>query len=221
MQTALTAPSSTGRSAPICTTSWSRSACGRACAAGRLTPASAVHSRIWNTFREDDRWTSPLVTDCGDGRAAVKRTRLRSNGSFGAAEHQTLDHFDVIYPALDGTGIPVGCQALDDGLPALLQAGGKGVEAGEVSARAVTIQSLRYWPRAPEWLITRHEWPRWRSPRRIWCRSRRRSRVRAWTRHPLPVRKRRPGALRATGGRGRLYIGCSNASRSTDSRRPA
>lgn len=40
----------------------------------------------------------------------------------------------------------MGCQALDDGVPVLLQAGGEGVEAGRSSALAVTIQSLRCWP---------------------------------------------------------------------------
>ncbi len=50
---------------------------------------------------------------------------------------------------------------------------------------------------------------RWRPPCRIRCRIRRRFRVRALMRHPVPASKRRPAALRATLGRGRLYIGAA------------
>jgi hypothetical protein len=44
----------------------------------------------------------------------------------GSPEHLSLDHFDVVDAAFDGSGVPAAGQALGDGVEVLLEALGEG-----------------------------------------------------------------------------------------------
>ncbi len=49
----------------------------------------------------------------------------------GPAEHLSLDHFDVVDAAFDGSGVPAAGQALGDGVEVLFEAFGEGRYAGQ------------------------------------------------------------------------------------------
>lgn len=61
-----------------------------------------------------------------------EKDAFAEQGELGSSEHLAFDHFDVIDAALDGAGVPACAQALKHCIPVLLQAGGEGMQTGQV-----------------------------------------------------------------------------------------
>jgi hypothetical protein len=68
---------------------------------------------------------SPVCCGC-------EKDAFAEQGELGSSEHLAFDHLDVIYAALDGAGVPACAQALEHGIPVLLQTGGEGMQSGQV-----------------------------------------------------------------------------------------
>ena len=77
-----------------------------------------VGSGIWPLSR--DGYGSGWLVPGGEQDAFAEQRQP------GAAEHLPFDHLDVVDASFDGAGVPVGGQALGDGVEVLLEALGEG-----------------------------------------------------------------------------------------------
>jgi hypothetical protein len=68
---------------------------------------------------------SPVCCGC-------EKDAFAEQGELGSSEHLAFDHLDVIDAALDGAGVPACTQALEHGIPILLQTGGEGMQSRQV-----------------------------------------------------------------------------------------